>query len=401
MATLAERPMTGAPTDPDADWSLPAWSYQDAEFAALEVERIFRPGWQVVCHLSDVPNAGDWHSLDYVGESVLVVRGNDGVVRAFTNVCRHRGSRLVDGSSGCAKKLICPYHAWTYELDGRLTGVPDSASYPSLDKGKAGLVPVDCEIWRGFIFVRLESGGPSVAEMMAPYEAMIAPYQFEKLEALGRVTLRPRTVNWKNVGDNYSDGLHIPVAHPGLTRLFGKSYGVEAETHVDRMWGDLEDRPSANWSERMYQKLLPPVPHLPESAQRHWLYFKLWPTVAFDIYPDQVDFMQWLPTGPDSCLIREISYVLPDAYTPDATRREMRAARYLNWRINRQVNAEDTVLITRVQEGMASRSFTVGPLSDKEVCLRGFAAKVRQLIPEARHHHAPPAGWSRTSTPES
>ena len=82
-------------------------------------------------------------------------------------------------------------------------------------------------------------------------------------------------------------------------------------------------------------------------------------------------------------------------------RREMRAARYLNWRINRQVNAEDTALITRVQEGMASRTFSVGPLSDKEVCLRGFAAKVREIIPEARQQHAPPAGWSATSTPES
>ena len=190
--------------------------------------------------------------------------------------------------------------------------------------------------------------------MMAPYEAMIAPYRFAELRALGRVTLRPREVNWKNVGDNYSDGLHIPVAHPGLTRLFGKSYGIEAEPHVDRMWGDLQDSESANWSERAYQRLLPPVPHLPEDKQRHWFYFKLWPSVAFDIYPDQVDFMQWLPTGPTSCIIREISYVLPDE------RREMKAARYLNWRINRQVNAEDTALITRVQEGMASRSFLNG-----------------------------------------
>ena len=206
---------------------------------------------------------------------------------------------MVDGAVGCAKKLVCPYHAWTYELDGRLTGVPDSASYPTLDKGKAGLVPVDLEQWRGFWFVRIEDdGGPSVASMMAPYEAMVDPYRFEELGALGRVTLRPRDVNWKNVGDNYSDGLHIPVAHPGLTRLFGKSYGVEAEDNVDRMWGDLIDRPSVNWSERMYQRLLPPVPHLPEANQRHWLYFKLWPNVAFDIYPDQVDFMQWLPTGP-------------------------------------------------------------------------------------------------------
>jgi phenylpropionate dioxygenase-like ring-hydroxylating dioxygenase large terminal subunit len=218
---------------------------------------------------------------------------------------------------------------------------------------------------------------------------MIAPYRFADLGALGRVTLRPRAVNWKNVGDNYSDGLHIPVAHPGLTRLFGKSYGVEAESGVDRMWGDLIDRPSANWSERLYQRLLPPVPHLPEDKQRHWLYFKLWPNIAFDIYPDQVDFMQWLPTSPTSCLIREISYVLPD------TRREMKAARYLNWRINRQVNAEDTALITRVQQGMQSKSFIMGPLSDKEVCLRHFCSRMREIIPEARLERAPPAGWSK------
>lgn len=388
---MATRRDTFVHLDPQDGWSLPAWTYSDADFHAAETERIFRPSWQIVCHDSDIPNVGDWHSIDYCGESVIVVRGIDRAVRAFTNVCRHRGSRLVDGASGCAKKLVCPYHAWTYELDGRLTGVPDAASYPTLDREKAGLVSVGLEQWRGFWFVRLtDDGGPSVAAMMAPYETQVAPYRFEDLGALGRVTLRPRDVNWKNVGDNYSDGLHIAVAHPGLTRLFGKSYGVEAKANVDRMWGDLIDRPSANWSERLYQRLLPPVPHLPADKQRHWLYFKLWPNVAFDIYPDQVDFMQWLPTGPTSCLIREISYVLPD------DRKEMRAARYLNWRINRQVNAEDTLLITRVQQGMASQSFTMGPLSDKEVCLKHFCKRMREIIPEAREERAPSAGWSRS-----
>jgi phenylpropionate dioxygenase-like ring-hydroxylating dioxygenase large terminal subunit len=317
------------------------------------------------------------------------VRGEDDQVRAFTNVCRHRGSRLVDGSSGCAKKLVCPYHAWTYDLDGRLSGVPQKSDYPGLDTSRHGLVPVDMEIWRGFIFVRLRSEGPSVAQMMAPYEEQVAPYRFEELVALGRVTLRPRDVNWKNVADNYSDGLHIPVAHPGLTRLFGRGYGVEVENHVDRMWGDLIDKPSANWSERLYQSLLPDTPHLPEANQRRWLYFKLWPNVAFDIYPDQVDFMQFLPVSPTETLIREISYVLPDE------RREMKAARYLNWRINRQVNAEDTELISRVQQGMSSRSFSIGPLGTSEVCLRSFCGKMRDIIPEARQEQRPPAGWNR------
>ena len=250
-----------------------------------------------------------------------------------------------------------------------------------------GLVPVAMEIWRGFIFVRLETGGPSVAEMMAPYDHMVAPYRFEEMKAFGRVTLRPRTVNWKNVADNYSDGLHIPVAHPGLTRLFGKSYGVEAHDHVDRMWGDLVDRPSRNPSERAYQALLPRVDHLPEDRQRHWLYFKLWPNVAFDIYPDQVDFMQFIPLSPTTTLIREIAYCLPD------DRREMRAARYLNWRINRQVNAEDTALIARVQQGMESKSYVPGPLGESEVCLRAFARKLRTLIPEACGN-TPPASYA-------
>ncbi len=320
---------------------------------------------------------------------MIVVRGRDGDVRAFTNVCRHRGSRILDGASGCAKKLVCPYHAWTYELDGRLTGVPDSASIPRSTRPCEGLAPVSMEIWRGFIFVRLVDEGPSVASMMAPYETMIAPYRFEELQALGRVTLRPRDVNWKNIGDNYSDGLHIPVAHPGLTRLFGKSYGVEAEDHVDRMWGDMVDEPSANWSERQYQKLLPPVPHLPEASQRHWLYFKLWPNVAFDIYPDQVDFMQWLPVSPTTSLIREISYVLDDG------RREMRAARYCNWRINRQVNAEDTELITRVQQGMQSRSFCRRPAFRQGGLPAQFLPQDARNDPAGARGHRPASGWSR------
>jgi phenylpropionate dioxygenase-like ring-hydroxylating dioxygenase large terminal subunit len=375
--------------DPDEGWSLPAWTYSDPEFFRAEAERVMRPSWQVVCHLSDVAARGQWHTLEFLGESILVVRGQDHAVRAFTNVCRHRGSRLVDGASGCARKLVCPYHAWTYNLDGSLAGVPGKASYPDFAMSEHGLTPVELEVWRGFIFVRLAPGGHSVREMMAPYEEMVAPYRFEEMEAIGRVTLRPRAVNWKNVADNYSDGLHIPVAHPGLTRLFGRGYGVEAEENVDRMWGALVDRPSPNLSERLYQKLLPPVPHLPEEAQRLWLYFKLWPNVAFDIYPDQIDFMQFLPVSPTETLIREISYALPDR------RREMKAARYLNWRINRQVNAEDTVLIARVQAGMQSRSFTVGPLSAEEVCLRSFCRKMRALLPESRRHEAPAPGWSR------
>ncbi len=364
--------------DPLDGVSLPGWVYHDPDFFKTEMERVIRPSWQVVCHVSDVSGAGDWHSLELLGTNIVVIRGDDGELRAFNNVCRHRASRLLDGSDGCAKKLVCPYHGWTYERDGRLSGVPNKADYVGLDMGTLGLNKVALEVWQGFVFIRLAGQGPTVAEMMAPFEEMVAPYRFPEMRAFGRVTLRPRALNWKVIADNYSDGLHIPVAHPGLTRLFGRGYGIEAKDHVDRMWGDLVDRPSANPSERAYQHFLPRVDHLPADKQRHWLYFKLWPNVAFDVYPDQVDFMQFIPVSPTQTIIREIAYALPDK------RREMKAARYLNWRINRQVNAEDSILIERVQAGMASPSYLPGPLGESEVCLRNFARKLRAIMPEAR-----------------
>jgi len=374
--------------DPLEGMSLPGWLYHDPEFFDAEKRAFLRAAPQVVCHESEIAEPGEWRTLEYLGESVVVIRGDDGETRAFSNVCRHRGSRLVDGDGGCAKVLTCPYHAWSYARDGGLVGVPHRSEYPGLQTEKLGLFPVPIENWHGFLFVTLEPGAPSVAEMMAPYEHEVEPYRFNELRAIGRVTKRPRPLNWKTIADNYSDHLHIPVGHPGLTRLFARNYKIEAQRHVDRMEGDLVEKTSENPSERAYQNLLPDVDHLPPSHRRKWLYYKLFPNVAFDIYPDQVDFMQFLPVSATETVIREISYALPD------DRRQMRAARYLNWRINRKVNAEDTELITRVQLGMQSSTYVAGPLGTSEVCLRSFAAKLRQAIPEARLDSPPPAGWS-------
>src|SRR5947209_11056064 len=188
-----------AEIDPLDGMSLPGWLYHDAEFLDAEKKAFLGAAPQVVCHESEIAEPGEWRSLEYLGESVIVIRGDDGVVRAFANVCRHRGSRLVDGNGGCARVLTCPYHAWSYGRDGRLVGVPHREEYPGLRTEELGLVPVALERWRGFLFVTLEPGSPSVAEMMAPYEEEVAHYQFESLRVMGRVTLRPRPLNWKTV----------------------------------------------------------------------------------------------------------------------------------------------------------------------------------------------------------
>ena len=378
------------------DFSLPAWAYTDTEFLALERERVFRPSWQVICHLSEIPKPGDYQCFDFIGEMLFALRGNDGAVRVFHNVCRHRAARLLDGPRGhCTRRIICPYHAWSYDLEGKLASVGDRSAFPHLDISRESLVPVEMEIYAGFVFARIQGGGPSVKEMLAPFADEIATHEFGKLEPLGRVVLRPRTVNWKNVGDNYSDALHIPVAHPGLTRLLGSSYGVESREWVDRMWGHITDKPSRNWAERTYQKYLPEAGNLRKDLRRSWVYFKMWPNFAFDCYPDQVDIMQWLPISPTQCLIREIGYARPDAS------REMRVARYCNWRINRQVNAEDRVLIERVQQGMDSGSYRVGPLAAGEVALRSFGRRLRTLIPECGSSEPPATGWSRRTAASS
>jgi phenylpropionate dioxygenase-like ring-hydroxylating dioxygenase large terminal subunit len=364
--------------------SLPAWLYTDPGFFEIEKRTLFRQAWQVVCHVNDIPNAGDYQAFDILDEKILTLRGAEGVVRSFHNVCRHRASRIADRDYGnCGHRLVCPYHAWSYALDGALAAIPRWQGFEGVDTTELGLAPVEQEIWQGFVFVRLKPGLPSVAAMMAPYADEIAHYRFEELQPRGTVVRRLRPVNWKNVGDNYADGLHIPVAHPGLSRLFAGTYALEAQPWVDKMSGEITQTPSSNWSEQRYQTLLGGFEHLPPALRRTWNYYKLWPNLAFDVYPDQVDFMQLIPVSATQTLIREIAYAYPDA------RRETRAARYLNWRINRQVNAEDTLLIERVQAGMASSSYVSGPLSRAEPCLAAFAERMRAAIPEAAQPHPP------------
>ena len=379
--------MTVTLADPDDHFGLPSWLYSSPRFFAAERERVLAPSWQVVCHLNDIPRAGDFHTFEFIDESIVVVRHRDGVPRAFSNVCLHRAATLLDGPNGQCDRIVCPYHAWTYDLEGRLVGVPLRETYPDLRLGERHLPPIELELYKGFIFVRLESGGPSVAEMMAPYADELEPYRFEALQPAGRVDAQPpdsqledhRRQLFRRSAHHRGSSGPGPVVRSRL-RIRGQQPGWT------RCGASLRDELSDNLSERAYQTLLPDVEHLPAERKRLWAYYKLWPNFAFDVYPDQVDFMQWIPVSSTETLIREIAYVLPDA------RREMMAARYLNWRINRRVNVEDTELVERVQQGMASRWFEPGPLSETEVCLRGFARRLRALIPEARLRR-PPADW--------
>ena len=369
--------------------TLPGWTYDNAEFLELEKEHLFRRQWQLVGHVSEVPAAGDYMTLDAVGERIAVVRDNDGTLHAFHNVCRHRASRVVAGDRGhCERALTCPYHGWTYAFDGRLRGVPEADSFGSLDTRQVRLPPVELEVWMGFVFVRIKpERGPGVAEMLQPWQAELAPYRLADLQPHGAQWQRNLAVNWKAVRDNDSEGYHVRIGHPGLQRLFGDSYYDEVGEHgVGRSFCRLLEQRSPGWSEGHYQALLPEATHLPASHRRVWLYFGLFPSLSLGIYPDMVEYYQVFPIGTGEACLRGRSFALPDE------RREMRAARWLNARINEQVWKEDLNFCFWTDAGVRSSSYAGGPLSEREIGVRDFHDRVRALLPVARRPRAPAIG---------
>ncbi len=370
--------------------TLPSWTYTNETFFELEKKNLFLNNWQLICHVSNINAPGDYFTFDIFNERLIAVRNEDNKINVFHNVCSHRATKLLDDTNGnCGKRINCPYHAWSYDLSGNLKNVPHQEQFKNFNKADNGLRPVEMEIFQGFIFAKILANNiPSVADQFKPYLKEIEPYNFESLQPLGRVTMRHRDVNWKQIADNYVDAMHIPIAHPGLSGLVGNSYGTEVSNnggYIHKMWGDLNKTRKNILSNTLYKNFLPKVKNLSADKQMYWAYYRLWPNLAFDVYPDQMDFMQFIPISASKTIIREIPFALKD------DRREMQAARYLNWRINRQVNSEDTQLINWVQEGMETSGFNKGPLAEGEVCLIDSNNKIRKAIPVANKDIEPSA----------
>ena len=368
--------------------TLPAWTYDNEEFFALERERIFLPSWQIVGHVNDVPEVGDYMTFEMLGERAFVIRGKDGELRAFHNVCRHRAHAVVMGGQGtCKRAITCPYHGWTYELDGRLKGIPAAETFQGLDQSAYGLKTLDLEIYLGFVFIRFAGDGPSVAERLAPYTEELSHYRFEDMVPIEKRWNEPIAVDWKNAMDNYLEDYHFITGHPGLAALMERDYDREvAPSGASRLSHRMKENPQRTWSVRHYQKLLPNLEHLPEELRRRWTYVTLFPNISFDVYADKMDFFQLVPLAPGECLLRGRTYALPDE------RRETRAARYLGSRINRRVQDEDNALTLSVQGGLGSSAYDVGLLSDKEIVVKGFQDWIRTQLPVGKLYRPPPAG---------
>lgn len=365
---------------------LPGWAYHSPALLELEKERVFRTHWQIIGHVSDVPNPGDYITMDVVGERALVVRGKDGVVRGFLNMCRHRGSRLVADDKGtCRNALVCPFHGWVYNLDGTLRGAARPRSFPELDKVEFGLRPIELDIWMGFIFVRFRPGPqPSVAELMAGFEAEIAPYETASMvPAYGTWTMET-PVNWKSVRDVDNEGYHVAMAHPALQDLYGSTYFDEPFVNgVSRSFATYNPHAGRRWSVRNYVRISEVNPRLPESHRRAWVYYGIFPNNVITLTPETVQFYQEFPLSTGRTLLRSAVY-----RHREETRRQA-AARYLAQRIDRETTSEDVQLSVWSNESMMSEAFPGFYLSDLEYGVRSHHDHLRRLLPVLELEKAP------------
>ena len=386
---MTRMPYDALPIPNDWDRSgLPAWTYHSVAQFALERDHVFLNHWQVAGHVSDLPGPGDWLSFDLMGERAVIMRGTDGEVRAFHNLCRHRGARVVDGGQGhCRGAIVCPFHGWVYNLDGSLRGAAQPESFGTLDREKFGLKPIEMEVFHGFIFLRFKPGPqPPVAQLLAPFAADFAAYGSENLLAAGtNQWLTDLPVNWKSVRDVDNEGYHVPLAHPSLQELYGRDYrDLQLPDGLNVSIGVFGDKPGRRWSVRHYVTLSQDRPDLPQHLQKTWTYYGLFPAQVFAFTPEGAQFYHELPLAANKTRLSGRLY-----RNPDETRQQ-RLARYLAVRIDRDTSAEDQQLTIWSNESMKSQAFDGFHLSDQEYGLRLHHDHLRALLPVMRLPDAPP-----------
>ena len=252
-------------------------------------------------------------------DSVIVMRGKDGVIRAFAMPAAIAARKLLDGAGTCKGRITCPYHGWSYGLDGRLAAVPSEKTFPGIEKAELGLQPVEFEILLGLVFVRICGGGPSLAEMWGDFIEVARPYRLEEMEPVDEPWIDTWQCNWKVAVDNNLENYHVPIGHPGYHRLLDSDLIGKINAHgVAYSKSVLREKPSAHWAERMYQKLAPEVlTDLPKEVRKTWLFFSMVPNLGIDIYPDSMDVFQILPNTAETCTMRYPIFVRPDAAARD------------------------------------------------------------------------------------
>ncbi len=324
--------------------TIPAAWYVDARIAELERLKVFSKTWQLVARTDQVKNAGQFVSSTVAGEPIIVVRGNDGQLRGFYNVCRHHAAAVVTQPCGIASILHCPYHGWNYGLDGSLKGMPEFEGVENFDRAENGLIPIRVETWECFVFVNLDEHAAPLAQFLGGLVKRVEPLGIGKLHYFDRRTYDIHC-NWKVFVDNYLDGgYHVPHLHKGLNSVLDyKQYTIENE---DRYC--LQSSPMVSSNDDA-------ATGATRKGERAW-YFWQHPNLMINCYEGYMDTNLVIPVDVDHC------HVIFDFYFAD-TSEASQPYNEQSVNVGNRVQEEDLGICEDVQRGLKSRAYHAGRLS--------------------------------------
>jgi len=339
----------------EAATSLPPSVYRRQDVADLEKERIFRRDWVCAGLAADIAKTGNYLTFSIAGEPVFCIRDREGNVRTFSNVCRHRMMRLVDGH-GHTKRVVCPYHAWTYDLDGRLIGAGQMKGSTAFDKSKICLPEIRTEIWQGWIYLTLNPEVEPVSKLLAPLEVVVSRYAMADYIPIAREDHVWQT-NWKLLTENFMEGYHLPIAHKATvgawfpvketcfpeTTFEAFTYQTFRKTKAAKYGGAHEDN---TWLEDDWRRtsVMPTV----------------FPCHMYVLAPDHFWYLSLRPKGVGEVNVRFGAALAPEVHAglndPEAWLAEV--GQFFD-----MVNSEDRFLVERIFAGAQSSYAAPGPLS--------------------------------------
>jgi choline monooxygenase len=325
--------------------TIPSPWYFDEGIAELENSAVFGKTWQAVGRADQVQKSGQFLTADIAGDPIVVVRGEDSQLRAFYNVCRHHAAAVVTEAQGCARQFRCPYHGWTYGIDGALKGMVEFDGVCDFERSANGLIPVHVDTWENFVFVNLDPDAGSLANFLGGIPPIVVPLQLKKkLRYFDRRTYTLQC-NWKVYVDNYLDGgYHVPHAHKGLSSVIEYTkYTIENFEHACLQSSPLSSDASSESG-------------VASTRQGRAFYLWIYPNFMLNAYEGVMDTNVVVPLGVDKCAVI-FDYYFSDISAAAETRNRESIA------VSEKVQDEDMGICDAVQRGLGSRAYLAGRLS--------------------------------------
>jgi Rieske 2Fe-2S family protein len=355
---------------------LPARAFVDPGVLEWELERIFG-GWICVGHVSQVAEPGSYLMREIGPDSVVVMGGADGRPHAFLNVCRHRGARLLSDPEGTVgRRVVCPYHAWSYALDGELTSARHMEGVEDFDTACWGLHPVRMASVAGLVLIDLSGEAPDAEGHVGELRAHLERYRLDGLRRVRRISYGV-AANWKAIAENYSECLHCPGVHPELNALSHYMSGEVMEGAGAWCGGSMTLRDGASTMGRRGGGGRPPIDGLAAADLRSVLYFVLFPNALVSLHPDYVMLHTLWPRAVDRTEVIcewffEPATIATEGFDPSD------AIDFWD-----QVNREDWHVCELTQKGVRTRGYALGRYSAEEVDVHAFDAMIAERYLEA------------------